>query len=240
VPAARGKPAVDAESAGALRLGFTSPVNVSMTDDVSEYPVLTHDGQHLYVAWEETYDNLLMLSRSTTGACLSRCREPSCPGRVQLRTGAPRQPRRLGRAHRLSPPFDLYSGGAEIAHAGSSDAAVTFPQFSIVSSVDDMNSYAPSIAAGWGLAVAWSNVHLWTGAATIEIALSVDAGATFSASKRVDAADLDAEECPSVALGSHGSVFVAWKVRYQPIVGQATEDILFARSSDGGETSKLQ
>jgi len=226
----------DAGQAGALRLGFTPPVNVSVSDGVSEYPVLTHDGKHLYVVWEETFDNLLMLSRSDDEAETFALPGAFVPGEGLSFQQAHLASLGVGDVHAAFTVFDGYSGGAEIIHAGSSDAAETFPQFSIVSSIDDSNSHAPAIAGGWGLAVVWSNVHVWTGAYSIDIALSTDLGATFSAPKRVDVAALDAERCPGVALGSEASVFVAWKVRYVPIVGAATEDILFARSMNGAET----
>lgn len=228
-----------ATEAGALRLSFSAAADASNTLGASEYPVLAYDGAHVYVAWEETYDNLLMLSRSDDDGATFGLPGAFVPAEGLSFQQADATTLGDGDVHLSFTAFDVYSGGAEIAHAGSTDAAQSFPQLAIVSSIDEMNSYASSIAGGWALAIAWSNVHVWTGQSSVEIALSTDGGSEFSVPKQVDDAALDAERCPSVALGAEGSVFVAWTARYQPITGAATEDIYFTRSTDSGAAFEI-
>jgi hypothetical protein len=132
--------------------------------------------------------------------------------------------------------FDLLYGGAEIVYVGSIDAGDTFPDAQLISEIDNFNSYAPEIAAGWGLALAWSDVDVWTGHTAIRVRVSADGGQTFSTAKRVDTS-FGYACCPSIALAGDDAIFVTWQEKIDPFVlGDEAYEVLFSRSLDGGAT----
>lgn len=221
-------------------LAYTPAVNVSSTPGVSQAPAIAAGGDgHVFVAWEERALELLLVSSSTDNGATFTEGRPVVAGAQDLSFGQIRMvspgPARLQMTFTA---FDTYYGAAEIVYAGSSDAAETFPVVTVVSTVDDINSYAPDIAAGWGIAVVWSNMNLLTGATSAEFSISSDQGETFAPPKRLDTA-LAFALCPSVALADGGAVYAAWVQNDDPYGNDDASEIFFARSTDGGATFSL-
>jgi len=221
-------------------LSFSLPVNVSSTSGLSQAAVIAAGGEgNVFVAWEERALELLLVSRSTDSGATFATARPVVPGGEDLS---------FGQIRMLSPSstdlqmaftaFDTYYGGAEIVYAGSSDAAQTFPVVTVVSKLDEINSYAPDIATGWGIAVVWSNSNLSTGTTSVEFSVSADQGATFTPPRRLDTA-LAYAMCPAVAVSGDGAALAAWIQNDDPYGNDNGSDIFFAMSSDSGATFSM-
>ena len=116
------------------------------------------------------------------------------------------------------------SGGAEIAFTRSSDGGASFTDPVIVSPIDAMNSYIPSISAeGSELAITWADADLLNSGlpSGVTLARSTDSGQTFYPPLMVAEAGL----CPNVAL-ANGKTFLSW-------YDSASEQTFFALSSNG-------
>jgi len=220
-----------------LPLRFSAPVNVSNVEGPSDAPaILTDVAGRVFVAWEERAPELALLARSDdSGATFSAPASivPGSPylsfGQIELASLGANDVRTAFTA------FDLVFGGAEIVYAGSTDGGSTFVDPVLLSEVDNFNSYAPDIATGWGIAVAWSDFDVWTGVTEIRVRVSTDGGATFSASQRVDDS-FGYACCPAVALSQDATIFVAWQEKIDPFAFDTAYEVMFSRSLDGGAT----
>jgi len=105
----------------------------------------------------------------------------------------------------------------------------------LLSEVDNFNSYAPDIATGWGIAVAWSDFDVWTGVTEIRVRISTDGGTSFSSSRRVDDS-FGYACCPAIALAGDATVFLAWQEKIDPFAFDDAYEVMFSRSLDGGAT----
>jgi hypothetical protein len=212
-------------------------VNVSRTPWISQSAASSLEpGGAIDVAWED-HGTDLMFARSTDGGATF-----STPTYVvdphgywgadnDFSSGQARVRAAGGTLHVAWTLFDTYYGGAEIVHVRSTDGGTAFTDPVVVSTVDSLNSYASSLAAdGDGsVFIAWADANLaGTGGSGIRHARSTDDGATFSAPRTLV---LSGEAvCPDVA-GSSATIGIGWT---QGPFG--TEQILFARSTDGAQT----
>lgn len=220
-----------------LALRFSAPVNVSNVEGPSDAPaILTDADGRVFVAWEERAVELALFARSDDSGATFTDPTPIIPGspylsfgQVELASLGPNDVRTAFTA------FDLVFGGAEIVYTGSTDSGSTFVEPVLLSEIDNFNSYAPDIAAGWGIAVAWSDFDVWTGVTEIRVRISTDGGATFSASQRVDDS-FGYACCPAVALAGDATVFVAWQEKIDPFAFDSAYEVMFSRSLDGGAT----
>jgi hypothetical protein len=214
-----------------IAITFTASQNLSSTSTVSQAPdvALGPDGP-IYVAWEEWGEYGVLFARSVDGGAtftppqnLLYAGPEFSNGGVQVAAGAP------GVVHVAATLYDMVFGGAEIVYLRSTDGGQTFPSPGVVSVIDAANSYSPSIAAGWALALAWSDANLATGRSVVGYRQSTDGGATFSPARELSDPTVGSLG-PSVAVSEPGNVYVAWMQ-----TGSA-ESIVFTRSGDGGLT----
>lgn len=226
-----------ATSAGTLAARFSPPVNVSDADGLSDAPAILTDAEgRVFVAWEERPLELAVIARSDDGAATFTEPVPMVPGSPYLSFGQIELASfAANEVNMACTAFDLFSGAAEIVYAGSMDGGQTFPDPGLLSPIDNFNSYAPDIAAGWGLAVTWSDFDVWTGVTEIQVRVSTDGGATFSEQTRVDDS-FGYACCPGIALAGTSAIFVAWQEKIDPFAFDDAYDVMFSRSLDGGAT----
>jgi len=219
-----------------LPISFSSPVNVSRTPTFSQAPAIVQDADgNVAVAWEEWGGWLLPASHSETQGQTFTPLTLVVPGSMDLSFGQIRMASLGVRdVQMIFTAFNTLTGGAEIVHAASSDAGATFPQAKVISRIDYFNSYAGDVAAGWGVAAAWSDSDLGT-QSRIDFCESDDGGATFSVPKRVDAAT-GFVSSPSIALHGSGDVYIAWVENVDPFGALEGDEIFFTRSTDRGAT----
>lgn len=228
---------VSVASGEPLAVRFAPAVNVSDAEGLSDAPAILTDAQgRVFAAWEERSLELVLLSRSDDGAATFSTPVPIAPSSPYLSFGQIALAS-LGAADVgvACTAFDLYYGGAEIIYAASIDAGQTFSEPVLLSPIDNFNSYAPDIAAGWAIAVAWSDFDVWTGITKIHVRVSTDGGATFSEQTRADDS-FGYACCPSVALGDEGEIFVAWQEKIDPFAFDDAYEVMLAKSADGGAT----
>jgi hypothetical protein len=219
-----------------LSLSFSTPVNVSQTPTFSQAPAICQDtAGNVAVAWEEWGGWLLPLAYSETDGQTFAPFTLVVPGGWNLSFGQIRMAS-LGEGdiQMIFTSFNTLTGGAEIVHAASRDGGASFPEAKVISTIDYFNSYAGDVAAGWGVAAAWSNTDLSTGS-RIDFCASEDGGATFTVPKRVDAAS-GFVTSPSIALHGNGDVYIAWVENVDPFGGLEGDEIFFTRSTDRGVT----
>jgi hypothetical protein len=219
-----------------LPISFSKPVNVSQTPTFSQAPAIVQDTDgNVAVAWEEWGGWLLPASHSETQGQTFTPLTLVVPGSENLSFGQIRMASLGARdVQMIFTAFNTLTGGAEIVHAASSDAGATFPEVKVISSIDYFNSYAGDVAAGWGVAAAWSNSDLAT-ESRIDFCESEDGGVTFTVPKRVDTAS-GFVSSPSIALHGSGDVYIAWVENVDPFGALEADEIFFTRSTDRGAT----
>jgi hypothetical protein len=220
-----------------LAIEFSPPANVSSAEGLSDAPAIVTDiDGRIFVAWEERPLELALISRSEDAGHTFGVPVAIVPGSPYVSFGQIEMASLgVGEVHTVFTAFDLLFGGAEIVYASSSDGGETFPDAALLSPIDNFNSYTPDIATGWGIAVAWSDMDVWTGHTAIMVSVSTDDGMTFSQPTRADAS-FGYACCQSVALGGEATVFLAWQEKIDPFGFDDAYEILFSRSSDGGAT----
>jgi hypothetical protein len=220
-----------------LAIEFSPAVNVSNAEGLSDAPAILSDADGtVFVAWEERSLELALISRSEDDGATFGAPVAILPGSPYLSFGQIEMASPgAGEVHTVFTAFDLLFGGAEIVYARSTDGGATFPDAGLLSPIDNFNSYTPDIATGWGIAVAWSDMDLWTGHTAIMVSVSSDGGTTFFEPTRADES-FGYACCQSVALAGESTVFVAWQEKLDPFGFDDTYEILLARSSDGGAT----
>jgi hypothetical protein len=197
--------------------------------------VALDDAGSVFVAWEERAVEQLLFSRSTDAATTFTTPVPVVPGAAWLSFGQVRMTSLRASDVRMAfTAFDTLYGGAEIVYAGSTDGGDSFPDAEVVSAIDASNSFVPDIAAGWGIAIAWSNDDL-AGTTSVEWSLSSDEGDTFSPPRRLDVGEHNVS-CPDIALFGDGTAYAAWWQNDDPFGADEAAEIFFSRSVDGGET----
>lgn len=220
-----------------LAVTFSPPVNVSAAEGLSDAPAIVTDVEgRVFVAWEERAIELALISRSVDGGATFGNPVAIVPGSPYLSFGQIEMAS-LGASdvRTVFTAFDLLSGGAEILYAGSTDGGQTFPDAGLVSEIDNFNSYTPDIATGWGIAVAWSDIDVWTGYTAIRVSVSTDGGSTFTQPTRADDS-FGYACCQAIALSGDRDVYVAWQEKVDPYAYADAYEVLFSRSSDGGAT----
>lgn len=220
-----------------LALRFGPAVNVSNAEGLSGAPaVVTDVDGRIFVAWEERSLELALLVRSDDGGSTFTTPVPLAPGSPYLSFGQIELASLAANdVHAVFTAFDIYYGGAEIAYAGSTNGGESFSEPVLLSPIDNFNSYAPDVAAGWGMAAAWSDFDVWTGVTEIQVRISTDGGATFSEQKRVDDS-FGYACCPAVARSGDSTIFVAWQEKIDPFQFDEAYEVMFSRSLDGGAT----
>jgi hypothetical protein len=222
-------------AASPLSIPFSASVNVSNLAGLSQAAVIAaDDAGALYTCWEERSLELLLCSRSDDGGATFTSGLPVVPGGEFLSFGQARlASAEAGDLRVVFTSFDTFGGGAEIAYAASSDGAETFPVRGIISDIDNVNSHAPDLGLGWGVAVTWSEADLFLGATAINLVVSEDDGASFSPPVRIDTA-LSSASCSEVELFGGDNVYATWIQNDAPFAPFDAEEIVFARSFDRG------
>jgi hypothetical protein len=220
-----------------LALQFAPAVNVSDAEGLSDAPVVVTDAEgRVFVAWEERPLELAVIARSDDGAATFSEPVPIVPGSPYLSFGQIELASSAADAVSTTcTAFDLFSGAAEIVYAGSTDGGQTFPDPGLLSPIDNFNSYAPDIAAGWSIAVAWGDIDVWTGITAIQVRVSTDGGVTFTEQTRADDS-FGYACCPAIALSGASAMFVAWQEKIDPFLFDDAYEVMFSRSLDGGAT----
>jgi len=220
-----------------LAIRFAPAVNVSNAEGLSDAPAIVTDVDgRVFVAWEERPLELALFVRSEDGGSSFTTPVPIAPGSPYLSFGQIALAS-LGRddVRAAFTAFDLLYGGAEVVYAGSTNGGESFAEPVLLSPIDNFNSYAPDVAAGWGIAVAWSDFDVWTGVTGIQVRVSTDGGATFSEQKRVDDS-FGYACCPTIALSGDSAIYVAWQEKIDPFQFDDAYEVMFSRSLDGGAT----
>jgi hypothetical protein len=219
-----------------LSITFSPAANVSRTSTFSQASSIAHaGGQSLFVAWEEIGGYLLLFSRADVAAQTSSAPALVLPGTLDLSFGQARLAS-LGvdDVQVVVTSFNTFTGGAEIVHAVSSDAGLTFPDPKVISTIDGFNSVIPDIAAGWGVVAAWLDNDL-AAESSIECSVSEDGGETFTIPKRLDISE-GSKSSPAIGLDGNGSAYVAWVQNDDPLQTLTAAEIFFTLSTDRGAT----
>ena len=200
-----------------LPIVFGPPVDVSNTPGLSQAAAIAlDDAGSVYVAWEERAVEQLLFARSTDSATTFTTPIPVVPGAEWLSFGQVRiASLRASDVRMAFTSFDTLYGGAEIVYAASIDGGDSFSRIDVVSTIDPANSYNPDIAVGWGIAIAWTDSDLETGAGALRWTLSTDEGETFSEPRRLDDGDHQVL-CPTLALAGDGTAYAAWMQNESP------------------------
>lgn len=231
---------VSVSQAAPLPITFAAAANASVTPMLSQAPALACDGSgNVFVAWEEYGGRYLPVTDSQDGAQSFAPLRLVVPGADFLSFGQIRMASLgPGDVEMVYTAFNTQFGGAEIVYSQSTDAGETFPNVKVISAIDAFNSFAADIAVGWGIAAAWSNANLYEGGSTIDFAVSLDEGETFSFPRRIDRSD-GYKSSPALALDEDGVVYVAWVQNDDPFQALEAEEIFFARSSNYGQTFSI-
>ncbi len=219
---------------------LSQPVNVSNTAGWSQGQSFAIDGQGaINVAWQEDGGDILF-SRSVDGG-----KTFSAPKAVMTRLSNYNSDQiRLVNTNSGTiliswTLFDTVSGGAEVLFSSSSDGGSTFSSPVIVSTVDNVNSYTPSIATDGNnrIGIVWDDANLnFENTKAVEgifYGRSDDNGSTFFQPKIILRQDgtpsTSGTSCPDIAISSQ-NIYVTWPM------GPSEGDIYFSRSTDGGTT----
>ena len=215
----------------AAEVVFSPPVNVSQTQTFSQSARLAvGPGGVLDVAWEESSARVLF-SRSRDGGVTFSSPLAISPQDPYVSAGQIAMATTLdGTLHVTWTQFDEAFGGAEIVHTRSTDGT-SFSPLRVVSKVDAVNSYVPSIATDGlrKLGIVWADADLSTGGAAVWFRRSANRGTTFGP-RRNFAID-EWASCPDVAMVRSRNIYVVWMQG-----GYLDEEISFSRSTNSGRT----
>lgn len=213
---------------------MSDPVNISNTPtQTSQRASISVDGEgSINVAWQETWIQEIRFSRSNDEGDIFIAPIVVMPNVPRYSYGDNDIVATGKGIHITFVVFDKIFGGAENAYSRSTDGGETFSYPIIVSNVDLINSYGPSIAADGNnrIGIVWTDSDLiGTSGSSIFYCGSVDNGDTFSTPMiLVGNAPVSG---PDIAISS-GNIYVVWSAGEHGI----QEGIFFSRSLDGGVT----
>ncbi len=218
-----------AAAAPPVHVVFSPPVNLSNTTTLSDTPQIAYDAAGTaYVAWPERGGVGILLTRSTDGGATFTAPRVIVPDGLystsfQLDLAASGD----GMLHAVTTQFDSFTGLGDVVYTGTTDGGRTFSAPTALSTVDNLTSILPRVAAGWAAAVVWMDLSLDDGRSTVWYRQSADGGQTFSP-PRTFSEPGTSDGCPAVALAGDSTVYVAWE--------RIASGIAFARSVDSGLT----
>jgi PKD domain-containing protein len=137
----------------------STPINISNSPEISQQPKITlESGGSTDVVWYEYGDT--MFARSVNGGSsfsIGKYVFPEIGGYSISDAQIVSTPNEI---HVVATKYDLIYGGAEIVYARSSDGGSTFPSPVVMSTNDNLNSYAPSVVTdgGNGVGIVWTTV----------------------------------------------------------------------------------
>lgn len=210
---------------------FSPPVNVSRTQAFSQSARLAVGPAGVVnVAWEESFASVLF-SRSLDGGetfssplTISPPNPDASPGQIAIATTFD------GTVHATWTQFDTAFGGAEIVHTRSTNGT-SFSPLRVVSRVDAVNSYVPSIATDGfrSVGIVWADADLSTGGTSVWFRRSANGGTTFRPRRKY--ASGEPVSCPDIAMMRSRNIYVVWTQGAHP-----EEEITFSRSTNSGLT----
>jgi len=221
-----------------LLLNFSQPLNVSNTDRGSQVANIALDANGgVYTAWQESKIGTtaidLFFRTVNEGATLNEpvLLAPSILGysygQLQLSSSFP------GEVCAAFTMFNTMYGGAEIVYTSSNDGGITFSQPVLVSDVDTVNSYSPTIATGWATSIAWNDNNTTAGKTAIKYIQSEDGGTTFTSPKNINDSN-GVVLAPDVVLWGEGTVYAVWTQNDALNGAEEGFDIFFTKSTDKG------
>ncbi len=214
---------------GCSGLLITEPINISVSPDLySQYESISIDeAGAINVSWLDN-SGILLFSKSTDGGYFFT--SPVIADKRPSPYLSYRYVDSVSKSGYIHVTWTYYTtdGHADIFYSQSTDGGNTFSEPLIISNIDGINSYAPSIAAEGNLVgVFWHNSGIGSIPSHISFTISEDYGKTFFPPMIFS----DSFGCPELAIRSK-NIYILWTKNNGPF----DADIYFSKLDYYGQT----